>query len=66
MPNFVTLTVLVNAVNVVVLPFLTVVIWLIAWRAGLMEWYEHVVMIGLFVLALWGTYQSVTSLAARE
>jgi hypothetical protein len=66
MPNFVTLTILVNAVNVVVLPFLTIVLWAIAWKARLMVWYEHVVMSGLLVLALWGTWQSVISLSSRE
>eukprot|EP01043_Picozoa_sp_COSAG02_P031811 COSAG02_NODE_2093_length_9852_cov_2.404286_15_plen_397_part_00 len=66
MPNFVTLTILVNAVNVVVLPFLTIVLWAMAWKARLMVWYEHVVMSGLLVLALWGTWQSVISLSSRE
>ena len=35
--------------------FLTVVIWSIAWKAKLMVWYEHAVMVLLFALALWGT-----------
>lgn len=66
MPNFVTLTILVNAVNVVVLPFLTIVLWAIAWKGRLMAWYEHIVMGGLLVLALWGTWQSAISLSTRE
>ena len=68
---FVTLTVLVNALNVVVLPFLTAVVWLLTSRADLIGadwtnvWYEHAVMGGLFVLALWGAYNSIVSLASH-
>ena len=68
---FVTLTVLVNALNVVVLPFLTAVVWLLTSRADLIGadwtnvWYEHAVMGGLFILAIWGAYNSIMSLASH-
>ena len=69
--DFVALTVLVNAMNVVVLPFLTLVVWVLTSRAESIgadytnRWWEHGVMCGLFALAVWGATQSLRSLSAH-
>ena len=58
-PGFVTLTVVVNAANVVALPFLTACVWLLTSRKSLIgaaysnRWWELLVLGGLFALACW-------------
>eukprot|EP01052_Picozoa_sp_SAG31_P025327 SAG31_NODE_2213_length_6174_cov_4.236214_6_plen_158_part_00 len=68
-PGFVTLTVIVNAANVVALPFLTLSVWLLTSSKRLIggahvnRWWEHGILCGLFVLALWAARQSSVSIA---
>ena len=70
MPGFVALTVIINAANVVALPFLTLCVWLLTSRAEIIgaahtnRWWEHAVLGALFVLAVWAASQSVGSIAS--
>ncbi len=70
MPGFITLTIVANAASVVVLPVLCGSLWYItartefigsAYRNG---WWENSLMGGLFVLSIWGAYQSIIAITA--
>jgi len=70
MPGFIALTIIANAAAVVVLPVLCGSLWYITartrfigsdYRNGL---WENGLMGALFVLSIWGAYQSVVALAA--
>ncbi len=70
MPGFVALTIVVNAAGVLVLPLLCGSLWYITakkafigntWRNGVAE---NSLMAVLFVLSLWGAYQSAKAFAA--
>jgi len=70
MPGFVALTIVANASAVVALPVLCGSLWYItartefigpAYRNG---WWENGLMGGLFVLSVWGAYQSVVAISA--
>jgi Mn2+/Fe2+ NRAMP family transporter len=70
MPGFITLTVLANAASVVVLPLLCGSLWYITARTAFIgpayrnRWWENGLMGGLFLLSLWGAYQSIAAIAA--
>ncbi len=70
MPGFITLTVVANAASVVVLPLLCGSLWVITARGALIgpayrnRWWENALMLALFVLSVWGAYQSIVSIAA--
>jgi len=65
MPGFVTLTIIANASAVVVLPVLCGSLWYMTARTALIgstfcnKWWENGLMGGLFLLSIWGAYQSV-------
>ncbi len=70
MPGFIALTIVANAAAVVVLPVLSGSLWYItaqtafigsAYRNG---WLENSLMGGLFVLSIWGAYQSIVAVSA--
>ena len=62
MPDFVTLTIVGNAVSVVVLPLLSAALWYITATTSCIgveyrnRWWENVLMAALFGLATWSTY----------
>ena len=62
MPDFVTLTIVGNAVSVVVLPLLSAALWYITATTSCIgveyrnRWWENCLMAVLFVLATWSTY----------
>lgn len=62
------LTVVVNAANVVALPFLTACIWCLTSRTSIIgadyanRWWEHGTLGGLFLLAMWAAAQSLASI----
>jgi Mn2+/Fe2+ NRAMP family transporter len=70
MPGFITLAVLANAASVIVLPLLCGSLWCITARAAFIgpayrnRWWENGLMGVLFVLSLWGAYQSIKAIAA--
>lgn len=70
MPGFITLTLLANAAAVVVLPVLCGALWILTARSSLIgaewrnRWWENGLLAVLFVLSIWGAYQSVLSIAA--
>ena len=70
MPGFITLTIIANASAVVVLPVLCGSLWYMTARTDLIgatyrnKWWENGLMSGLFVLSIWGAYQSVATLGA--
>ena len=65
MPGFVTLTVVVNAASVIILPLLAAGLWYIATNETCIgpvyknRWWENGVMAGLFILACWGSWKAV-------
>ena len=70
MPGFIALTIVVNAAGVLVLPILCGSLWIITakksyiggeYRNGATE---NGLLAGLFVLSLWGAYQSVMAILA--
>ena len=70
MPGFVALTLIANAAAVVELPLLCASLWYITARTAYIgpvyrngNW-ENGLMAGLFVLSVWGAYQSVIAIAA--
>jgi Mn2+/Fe2+ NRAMP family transporter len=68
MPGFITLTVVVNAASVVVMPLLSAALWWITARSAHIgsryrnRWWENLIMACLFVLTLYGTWQTGVSL----
>ena len=69
MPGFIALTIVVNAAGVLVLPVLCGSLWYItakkayigkSYRNGIVE---NSLMAGLFMLSLWGAYQSAKAFA---
>ena len=70
MPGFITLTVLANAASVIVLPLLCGSLWYITARTAFIgrvyrnRWWENGLMGALFLLSLWGAYQSIMAIAA--
>jgi Mn2+/Fe2+ NRAMP family transporter len=70
MPGFITLTIVANASSVVVLPVLSGSLWYITARTSFIgpdyrnKWWENGLMGGLFVLSVWGAYQSVVAISA--
>ena len=69
MPGFITLTIVANASSVVVLPVLSGSLWYITARTSFIgpdyrnKWWENGLMGGLFVLSIWGAWQSVSAIA---
>lgn len=69
MPGFIALTILANAAAVVVLPVLCGALWILTSRASLIgaewrnRWWEHTLLCGLFIMSIWGAYQSVVAIA---
>ena len=67
-PGFVTLTIVVNASSVVILPVLSGSIWYITSRTGFIgpdyknKWWEHAVVAFLFFLSLWASWQALRAL----
>ena len=70
MPGFIALTLIANAAAVVVLPVLSGSLWYITARTAFIgsayrnSWWENSLMGGLFVLSIWGAYQSVVAITA--
>ncbi len=70
MPGFVFLTVVANAGTVMVLPLLSASLWYITARKSYIgeayrnKVWENSLMAGLFVLSLWGAYQSAKAIGA--
>ena len=70
MPDFVTLTLLANSLQVVLIPFLAGGLWWITASARYIgaahrnRWWENTVMLVVFALALWGAYGSVRTVTA--
>ena len=70
MPDFVTLTLLANSVQVVLIPFLAGGLWWITasgryiGRKYQNRAWENAVMALVFALAIWGAYGSIRSVAA--
>ena len=70
MPGFITLTIIANASAVVVLPVLCGSLWYMTAKTELIgsayrnKWWENALMSGLFVLSIWGAYQSIIAVAA--
>jgi hypothetical protein len=68
MPGFITLTIVANAAGVIVLPVLSASLWYITARKSLIgaaycnRLWENLVMGALFLLALWGAFQSLRSI----
>jgi Mn2+/Fe2+ NRAMP family transporter len=68
MPDFVTLTIVGNSVQVLIVPFLAGGLWWITASPRLIGekycnvWWENLIMGLLFVLGIWGAYQTVVSL----
>jgi len=69
MPGFIALTIVANASAVVVLPVLSGSLWYITARTSFIgseygnKWWENCLMGGLFVLSVWGAYQSVIAIS---
>ena len=69
MPSFITLTLVANASAVVVLPILCGGLWYMTARTSFIgsayrnRWWENSVLAGLFILSVWGAYQSVVAIA---
>lgn len=69
MPGFIALTIVANAAAVVVLPVLCGALWYLTARAKFIgeawrnKWWENALLAGLFVLSIWGAYQSVKAIA---
>ena len=67
MPDFVSLTLVVNALQVVLLPLIAGGLWVLSSRPYDIgpeytnRWWEHVVLASLLCLALWGAWGAVTS-----
>jgi Mn2+/Fe2+ NRAMP family transporter len=70
MPGFITLTIIANASAVVVLPVLCGSLWYMTAKTELIgstyrnKWWENGLMSGLFVLSIWGAYQSIAAIGA--
>jgi len=68
-PTFVTLTIVVNAATVVVLPLLSLGLWYITsskrciGQQYINRWWENALMAGLMVLACWGCYSAVLAIS---
>lgn len=67
MPGFVPLTLIVNSLQVLLIPFLAGGLWWITASTRCIgpeyrnRWWENLFMVGVFALALWGAYGSVQS-----
>ena len=68
-PGFIVLTLVGNAASVVVLPVLCGALWILTARPALIgpewrnKWWENAFLAGLFVLSIWGAWQSVVAIA---
>ena len=71
MPSFVTLTLVGNALQVVVVPFLAGGLWWITASSRFMgvdyrnRWWENLFMAVMFLLAVWACFGIVRSLATQ-
>ena len=71
MPDFVTLTIVANSLQVVLVPFLAGGLWWITASARYIgeeyknKWWENLVMALLFAMAIWGAVSSVKSIAGQ-
>ena len=69
MPNFVTLTIVVNAATVIVLPLLAAGLWYITASGKCIgpqyknRWWENGLMACLFVLACWGAWKALVEVS---
>jgi Mn2+/Fe2+ NRAMP family transporter len=69
MPDFVTLTLLGNSLQVVLIPFIAGGLWWITGSARFIgvphrnRWWENAIMVLVFGLAVWGAYGSVISVS---
>ncbi len=69
MPGFISLTLIANAAGVIVLPVLSGGLWFITARSKYIglnyrnKWWENVILAALFILAVWGAYQSILAIA---
>ncbi|MFP6766796.1 MAG: divalent metal cation transporter, partial [Planctomycetaceae bacterium] len=67
MPDFVALTLVVNAMQVVLLPLIAGGLWVLSSRGGDIggkhtnRWWEHVVLASLLTLAIWGAWGAISS-----
>ena len=67
-PNFITLTILANAASVLVLPILAGSLWYLTACTAFIgstyrnKWWENTVLAGLFLLSIWGAYQSAMAI----
>lgn len=70
MPGFVTLTLIVSSLQVVLIPFLAGGIWWITASSRYIgreyrnRWWENAFMVFVFGLALWGAYEAIDSVRA--
>ena len=70
MPDFIFLTIVANAASVVVLPVLCGALWTLTARPAFIgpdyrnKPWENAVLAGLFLLSIWGAWQSVVAIAA--
>ena len=70
MPGFIFLTIVSNAAAVVVLPVLCGALWVMTARADFIgpayrnKPWENAVLAGLFILSIWGAWQSIIAIAA--
>ena len=64
-PDFITLTIIASASGVVVLPILCGSLWYITSKSSFIgkkyknKWWENIILLVLFILSVWGSYQSV-------
>ncbi|MCH2374389.1 MAG: Nramp family divalent metal transporter [Planctomycetes bacterium] len=71
MPGFVTLTLLANSAQVVLVPFIAGGLWWITASGKYIgkehknRWWENLIMGSLFVLAIWGAFKSVNAVAEK-
>ena len=69
MPGFISLTLIANAAGVIVLPLLSGVLWYITSRKKFIgleyrnKWWENLILAVLFLLAVWGAWQSILAIA---
>ncbi len=69
MPGFISLTLIANAAGVIVLPVLSGGLWYITSRKKFIgfeyrnKWWENLILAALFLLAVWGAWQSILAIA---
>ena len=65
MPSFITLTLVANAAAVIILPLLCGSLWIITSSKNYIgikyknNIYENITLLILFILSLWGSYQTI-------